>query len=69
MTYMKMICSSKNVLFGRNKVRQVTFSGSEPTFMERKSETGANIQHMTPPGVQRVASSFKGTFGEEFFLR
>ena len=65
-SYMKMICSSKNVLFGRNKVRQVTFSDSEPTFMEGRSESGANIKYMTPLGVQRVASSFKGAFGEEF---
>ncbi len=34
--------------------------------MEGRSEAGAKIEYMTPPGVQRVASSFKGTFGEEF---
>ncbi len=69
MSYMKMICSSKNVLFGRNRVRQrrqVTFSDSEPTFIEGRRETGADIQYMTPPEVKRVASSFKGTSGEEF---
>ncbi len=67
-TYMKMICSSKNVLFGRNKVRQhrqVTFSDSEPTFMEGRRETDADIEYTIPPGVQRVASSFKET-QEEF---
>ncbi len=66
-TYMKMIYSSKNVLFGRNKVRQrrqVTFSDSEPNFMEGRRETGADIQYMTPPEVQRVASSFKETQAE-----
>ncbi len=35
-SYMRMICSSKNVLFGKNKVRQVMFSDSEPTAMEGK---------------------------------
>ena len=80
-SYMRMICSSKNVLFGKNKVRQVMFSDSEPTVMEGKSEMGSSLQYMTPPGIQRVArfssnrspspskgrtQSFKGTFGEEF---
>ena len=80
-SYMKMISSSKNVLFGRSKVRQVMFSDREPTVMEGKVDMDGNPQYMTPPGIQRVArfpsnkslspskgrtQAFRGTFGEEF---
>ncbi len=56
-SYMKMISSSKNVLFGRSKVRQVMFSDREPTIMEGKVDMDGN-----PGGEEFVSPTIDKRF-------